>query len=144
MNYNLKSVVLNASALPVHHSDPLYFSPLCDNMIYNLNADLCFEIVLTFQRLTPTPLPPVGLSLRYIIYELNFPHVYRLVSSPRRVQMCRGKSYVPAKRRTHRLRLKKTKCVRGANPRPMVLNASALPLHHSDLLYFVSSLRKYY
>ena len=29
---------------------------------------------------------------------------------------------------------------RGANPRPMVLNVSALPLHHSDLLYFVSSL----
>ena len=27
-------------------------SPLCDNMIYNLNADLCFEIVLTFQRVS--------------------------------------------------------------------------------------------
>ena len=52
-------MVLNVSALPVHHPDLLYFPTLCDNMIYNLNADLCFEIVLTFQRLTTTPLQPV-------------------------------------------------------------------------------------
>ena len=49
---------------------------------------------------------------RYIIYELKgvfftSTHVFKLVSSPRRVQMCRGKSYVAAKRRTCRLRLKK-------------------------------------
>ena len=31
-----------------------------------------------------------------------------------------------------RRRVKKKRC-RGANPGPMVLNASALPLHHSDL-----------
>ena len=78
-------MVLNVSALPLHHVDLLYFSPLCDNMIYNLNADLCFEIVLTFQRLTSTPLPPVGLSLRYIIYNmiynLNADLVFR-ISSP--------------------------------------------------------------
>ena len=37
-------------------------SALCDNMIDNLNADLCFEIVLTFQRLTTTPLRPVVFS----------------------------------------------------------------------------------
>ena len=48
----------------------------------------------------------------------------------------RGKSYAAAKSRTRRLRLKKTKHVRGANPRPIVLNASTLPLHHCDLLYF--------
>ena len=81
---NPRPVVLNDSALPVHHSDMLYFSPLCDNMIYYLNADLCFEIVLTFQRLTPTSLRPVGLSLRYIIYELKGvfftrTHVYKFV-----------------------------------------------------------------
>ena len=62
------------------------FSYLCDNMIYNFNADLCFEIVLTFQRLTTTPLRPVGLSLRYIIYNmiynLNIDLVFRLLSSP--------------------------------------------------------------
>ena len=73
-----------------------------------------------------------------------------LVSSPRQMiyklkrvadHMCRGKSYTAAKSRTCRLRVKKTKRRRGVNPRPMVLNASSLPLHHSDLLYFVSSLR---
>ena len=26
------------SALPLHHSDLLYFCPLCDNMIHNLNG----------------------------------------------------------------------------------------------------------
>ena len=40
-----------------------------------------------------------------------------------------------------RRRVKKRKGWRGVNPRPMVLRASALPLHHSDLMYFVSSLR---
>ena len=52
--------------------------------------------------------------------------------------MCRGKSYAAVKRRTRRLgvSVKKTKRGRGANERPMVLNASARPLHHSDLLHF--------
>ena len=31
--------------------------------------------------------------------------------------------------------------VRGANPQPMVLIASALPLHDADLLFLISSLR---
>ena len=35
------------------------------------------------------------------------------------------------------LRVKKTKRWRGGNPRPMVLNASALPLHHADLVFHV-------
>ena len=33
--------------------------------------------------------------------------------------------------------MKKTKQLRGANPRPMALNASALPLPHSDLLVHI-------
>ena len=37
--------------------------------------------------------------------------------------------------------VKKRKGLRGANPQPMVLNASALPLHHSDLLFLVPFLR---
>ena len=40
-----------------------------------------------------------------------------------------------------RLRVKKTMCWGGANPRPMVLNASALPIHHSDLLFQIISSR---
>ena len=35
------------------------------------------------------------------------------------------------------LHVKKTKRCRGANPRPMVLNASALPLPHTDLQFIV-------
>ena len=67
-------------------------------------------VVLNASALTPTPLRPVGPSLRYIIYKLK------------RV------AYVDV--------WKKKSC-RGANPRTMVLNACALPIHHSDLLFLV-------
>ena len=33
---NPRPIVLNASALPVHHPDLLYYHPLCDNMIDKL------------------------------------------------------------------------------------------------------------
>ena len=48
----------------------------------------------------------------------------------------RCKSYAAVNSRTRHLRLKKNKRWWGANPRPIDWNASALPLHHSDLLYF--------
>ena len=54
--------------------------------------------------------------------------------------MCRGKSYAAAKSRTGRLGLEKKKRWQGANPRPIDLKASALPLHHSNLWFIVSYL----
>ena len=55
-------------------------------------------------------------------------------------RMCRGKSYAAAKSRTRRLGLEKKKRWQGANPRPIDLKASALPLHHSNLWFIVSYL----
>ena len=51
----------------------------------------------------------------------------------------RGKSYAATKIRMRCLRLKRRKRGRGANPRPMVLKVSALPLHHAYLSFLVSS-----
>ena len=55
-------------------------------------------------------------------------HIYRRFASRQRIVLFAAKSVAY---------VWKKKGWRGANPRPMVLNASALPLHHSDLMFHV-------
>ena len=135
-------VGLNASALPVHHPDLLYFPPLCDNMIDELKR-VAYVYVwkresagearthdLLFWMPAPNPYPTPTCSFLSPLCDIWFINWNASPTSTceKDKALAGGKPPIydwEIETRRLRLRLKKRKRWRGANPRPIVLNASA-------------------
>ena len=188
-------MVLNASALPLHHSDLLFFVPFPRHMTYDKSyhhREVIKYIRSEWCRGRALALKTIGRGFaprqRFVFFTRRLGQrvsIYQSYYGREETSNCRsawgrgkalafktiGRGFAPrqslsfshvdlgnafqfinniiAERRLKttgrsgvgvRLRVKKTKRCRGANPQPVGLNASALPLHHSDLQFLVSSL----